>query len=98
MIPKSKLVYLMVFFFGLTDAATTELGIGLGYPETRILGLAPFLATFIFFLIMLFVDWIGGDAEILEPWRVRIKTVTALVVLSPVLNNLAVLIGIYPFF
>jgi hypothetical protein len=86
--------YYMVFLCGLADAISTWLGLKFGYAETNPL-FAPFLATLVFFAVLIFFDWKKLDVS--EGFREILRAVLVLVALSPVLNNLAVLLGVNVF-
>lgn len=95
---ESELLAVLLFLCGLGDAVTTEVGLGLGYPERNPF-FAPFLSTLMFLLVFVFLDWSLWDS-VPEGWGCRIELLRVvlkggllLCALSPVLNNLLVLAG-----
>jgi hypothetical protein len=83
--------YFLVFLFGVGDVVTTSIGLSLGLQETRMF-FVPFLSTAIFFLAILLERRIplrGVRPDIRELFLGCL----ALVALSPVINNIQVIVA-----
>ena len=87
----NKEAYFIVFLCGLADAITTQIGLSLGFTELNRF-YAPFLSTIIFFSVFLLID--REDFEANQTLKEIVKAGLILVALSPVINNLQVMVSI----
>lgn len=96
---ESEAVYVLLFLLGLADAATTQYGLSLGFAESRP-SFFPFLATLIFFVTILLLNWSLWDSVPDGRWKKTVDVCRFLgtglllsVALSGALNNVFGLLG-----
>ena len=90
---------MFVFFCGLGDAASTWLGLSFSSgrlfelnPGLGVFGyVAPFISTALFCLVLLVTG--SRQLPVAESWRVLLQAGLCLVALSPIVNNLQVMLS-----